>query len=451
MAQPATPEPAPPSPGPSSPPQKTGRFRLPFFRDFALFGPGIVYAVASIGPNDLVSNSAAGATYGYLLLWTLIVAYLAKYVFAEAGARYVIVTGESLLHGYRRCGRWVVLLLGVAIFLRRHINNLYMIALLGIAANMLVPIGTVGEKVWSIFFVGIGFSLMYWGGYKGVENWSRPLLFVLGGSLICITVLARPNVGEISRGLFIPSLPAEQGYYDYFLLLMSLLGSATNALSSLRYPSYLYEAGWHKIDMLRKQHDDLRFSIAAMFSMALVIQISAAAVLQPMGIDFDSPDELALLFQQGLGEAGRILLAIGLLSAVFTSFIGANNGYSLIVTEIFRSLRTPADKPPPPPDVNATRKHPVYRICIIWFVLTPMYVLWTDFQPFFLVIFSSALFVMLLPLTGGLLLVLTNNRKLLGEHVNGWFTNIAISLLVLLSLFLTYQNGVRLVGRIFGS
>ncbi len=74
------------------------------WRSAFAFGPGLVYLVSSIGPTDLITNSAAGANYGYSLIWILLVSSVSLYVVLEATARYVLATGESLLAGYQRVG-----------------------------------------------------------------------------------------------------------------------------------------------------------------------------------------------------------------------------------------------------------------------------------------------------------------------------------------------------------
>ncbi len=61
------------------------------------FGPGLVHLLAAVGPNDLVANSLVAATYGYSLLWALIPAYTMHFFIAEASARYVMTTGESIV------------------------------------------------------------------------------------------------------------------------------------------------------------------------------------------------------------------------------------------------------------------------------------------------------------------------------------------------------------------
>ncbi|MFP4540578.1 MAG: Nramp family divalent metal transporter [Opitutales bacterium] len=68
-------------------------------------GPGILMAGAAIGVSHVVQSTRAGATYGLTLVWLVVAVNVLKYPFFEAGHRYTVATGESLLHGYRRLGK----------------------------------------------------------------------------------------------------------------------------------------------------------------------------------------------------------------------------------------------------------------------------------------------------------------------------------------------------------
>ncbi len=78
------------------------------FRFFALLGPGLLFAGAAVGVSHLVVSTRAGATYGFGLIWLVVLANLMKYPFFEYGPRYAMATGESLLEGYKRMGKWVL-------------------------------------------------------------------------------------------------------------------------------------------------------------------------------------------------------------------------------------------------------------------------------------------------------------------------------------------------------
>ena len=73
-------------------------------------GPGFLYAGAAIGVSHLVQSTKAGAQYGLSLIGIVLLANVLKYPFFEAGPRYAIATGESLIDGYKKIGKWAVVL-----------------------------------------------------------------------------------------------------------------------------------------------------------------------------------------------------------------------------------------------------------------------------------------------------------------------------------------------------
>lgn len=84
------------------------RERLTLPGVLASLGPGLVWAAAAVGVSHLVQSTRAGASYGFALVWVVVLANLLKYPFFEYGPRYAAATGESLVDGYRRQGLWAV-------------------------------------------------------------------------------------------------------------------------------------------------------------------------------------------------------------------------------------------------------------------------------------------------------------------------------------------------------
>lgn len=71
-------------------------------------GPGILFASTAIGVSHLVQSTRAGAGYGFALVGFIIAANLFKYPFFEYGSRYANSTGESIIDGYKRMGKWML-------------------------------------------------------------------------------------------------------------------------------------------------------------------------------------------------------------------------------------------------------------------------------------------------------------------------------------------------------
>ena len=78
-----------------------------------ILGPGLLYAGAAVGVSHLVQSTRAGASYGFDLLWILIIANILKYPFFEFGARYSASTNKSLIEGYNQIGKWAVILFAI--------------------------------------------------------------------------------------------------------------------------------------------------------------------------------------------------------------------------------------------------------------------------------------------------------------------------------------------------
>jgi len=75
-----------------------------------MLGPGLLFAGAAVGVSHLVQSTRAGASYGFELIWVLIIANALKYPFMEFAPRYANSTGNSLIDGYNKIGKWALIL-----------------------------------------------------------------------------------------------------------------------------------------------------------------------------------------------------------------------------------------------------------------------------------------------------------------------------------------------------
>lgn len=404
------------------------------------FGPGLVFALAALGPQDLITNSAAGATYGYALLWSVGLVVLARYILLEATARYVVVTGETLMTGYSRAGRWMPWMLLGAILVRRHLAGLAHLLLLAGSLGLLFP----GMPPWlrlagALASWALGFALMYWGRYKWVERASKPLLVVLGGSLVLAAALSRPDLAQAARGAFIPSAPPGESGYTLVFLLLALVGSGTGALSNLKYAAFVHEKGWRDPSFLRTQRIDLVLSGTGLFSMLALVQIAAAANLYPSTQPLRDVEDLLPMFARVLGDSGRIVLGLGLWAAVFTTYTGATTGYSLLGADIWHNvLRSGRGMAPASPGAS-----PAYRGFLIWFCFSPLYGLLTEWKPVWILLLEAVLLAVLLPVMVGVLMWLTNRRDLMGPYKSSLAGNAAMVAIMAATGYLVYRNLVE--------
>ena len=140
-------------------------------------GPGTVYVLSILGTGDMVSNMTAGASYGYQLIWVLGMTLVFRFVWVNTSAKYVLVTGESLLQGYWKVAKWIPWLVLVASFPIQYFTNQFLILMMGSSAHLLFPLPIQwSSALWSILFTLVGFSMMFWGGYLVIESFCKILI-----------------------------------------------------------------------------------------------------------------------------------------------------------------------------------------------------------------------------------------------------------------------------------
>jgi Mn2+/Fe2+ NRAMP family transporter len=408
-------------------------------------GPGFVFVLTVLGTGDIVANTTAGAGYGYSLIWVLGITLVCRFVWVNTSAKYVLVTGESLLTGYGRLGRWVVWVVLATVILIRHLNNLIVIVMIGSSSDLLLSLPTAwSAEIWALVFTLIGFAMMFWGGYPVIESFCKVLIGVMGGSLILAALLSKPDPVAIVGGALVPSLPQAQGLYSAILLVMALIGTEAGSMENLTYPYFIQEKRWKDVSFLKRQRSDLALGVLCMFIMGALLQISAAATLHPEGIDVEDADDLVRVFSDTQGVVGWIVFGLGLWGASFSSLIGGTTGCALIVTDICRTFVPRLEKKNTRDGNYRVKNDPLYRWAIVFWCVSPLYILFTGVQPVWLVITVSSLVVLAIPLLAIALMKITNDRQLMGAYRNGWLTNSIMGVLVFLAVFFTLRNAIDL-------
>ena len=227
---------------------------------------------------------------------------------------------------------------------------------------------------------------------------------------------------------------------------MALAASTVGSINHLKYPAFVFEKGWRDQSVRRKQRVDLALSCVGQLTIAALIQIAVAATLNGVGAEIRTLQDLSGVFSTYLGESGRVVFGIGMWATVSSSYIGSNTGYSLIVADVYeRFLRRSRVEGSESRDAVRRR---AYVFFLTLFCVSPLYVLFTSWEPFWIGIVASAIFFGLAPLMMMGLLALTNNRVLMREHVSGWTSKVMIGLAIGLSLALTYRSLSDLAARL---
>ena len=404
-------------------------------------GPGLAYVACCLGAGDLVSNAAAGASYEYHLIWALAMTLAFRFVWVNTSAKYVLVTGESLITGYGRAGRWVPWLFLISVIMARCLYMSYSMLLMGDTADLLFPLPfSRSAQIWTCLFTAVGFTMTFWGGYLVVESLCKLLVGLMGGSLIVAALISKPDPIAILQGTFAPNFPEAQGLYSAVLIVLALIGIEVGSTANLNYAYFIHEKGWRTTAYLKRQRFDLAVSMIVMFLMGALMQIAAAATIHPLGIEPKDANDLARIFSETLGRVGLVVFALGLWGASFSTFVAGNTGGALIVRDICRNFipglkRSMAGEVP--------NRDPVYRVMTVFWSFAPLYVVFTGVQPVWFVLMASPFLVLVIPLLVLALLKITNDPILMGQYRNGWFTNTVMVVLVVVTIYLSYLNGLQ--------
>lgn len=422
----------------------TLKLATPLWKKLSVAGPGLIFVLSIVGPRDLVANSVAGSEYGYALIWLLAVAILTRIAILESSARYVIVTGESLVAGCAKAGRWLVWMMFWIPFTKRFVTGMVQLSLLGAAGHLLIPLNTpYSIQIWAVGSWALAFTIIYVGRYELVEKISQPIAFLLVGSLTAAAFLSKPDWGAAFQGAVIPSVPDEPGLYGSALVILGVAVGAIGSIGNIKYAALVHEKGWRDISHLKAQRRDMVLSAIGMFVMLALVQIAAAAALHPLGIQVTEVEDLVPVFSQVLGDLGRVMLAVSVWFVVFTSVTGSATAYALMLSDIYHRFLRPSDVIKEQDEGRGAAYLPAFRPMLIIFATLPLMVLFTDWQPVPLLMTTAIVAAIMLPATILVLLRLTTDRRFMGEHTNGWLVNGTLLFAAVTSLYLGYQSIVE--------
>ncbi len=385
-----------------------------------------VIAAAFIGPGTVTTAASAGAGFGYALLWALLFSTLATLVLQEATARVTVVSGRNLGEAIREqfsggtSGILVLLLVLGAVVLG---NAAYEAGnILGAVAG--ARLGTDLSPQVLTLAIGAGAAAVLWmGSMRLVAPLLSVTVAVMGVAIVTAAIQLRPPLGAILHGSLVPSLPSGAG-----LLVLGLIGTTV-----VPYNLFL-GSGIAAGQELR----DLRFGLTVavllggFISMAMLV-VGAALIGE---FTFES---LAAALEQRIGVGGGWLLAWGLFAAGLSSAITAPLAAAVTARSLFGSET--ADWSP-----RSWR----YRSVWIGVLLVGVGFGLSGTRPVPVIILAQALNGILLPFAAIFLLLVVNDRALMGERVNGLLSNLAMTIVVTVTLVLGTSNVLRALSAAAG-
>jgi Mn2+/Fe2+ NRAMP family transporter len=157
-------------------------------------GPGLLYAGAAVGVSHLVQSTRAGAEFGFALIAWVVLANLVKFPFFEFGPRYTLATGKSILEGYHRLGKWVLVLFVVMTILTMFAIQAAVTVVTAGLADYLTGWGA-PVWLWSAVLLVVCGTILWWGRFSTLTTVMKVVIVVLSASSALALAVAIGNKG----------------------------------------------------------------------------------------------------------------------------------------------------------------------------------------------------------------------------------------------------------------
>lgn len=286
-------------------------------------GPGLLFAGAAIGVSHLVQSTKAGAEFGFGLLWALLLVHLFKYPFFQFGPRYAAATGETLLDGYKKLGKPVLVAYYIINFATMFtIQAAVTIVTAGLASQLF---GFTNDLVlWSIIIIIISVLILIIGKYKLLDKLMKYIIILLTlSTLTAVLIALYSNKETFDFTQIIPNGTIEITFLIAFLGWM---------------PAPLDISVWHSIWTLEKDKTtntktkptqaifDFNVGYLGTLFLGVCFVILGALVMFNSGETFSNSggvfaSQLIHLYTENLGEYSYILIAAAAFTTMFSTTI----------------------------------------------------------------------------------------------------------------------------------
>ena len=396
---------------------------MKWFRDI---GPGVLIAAAFIGPGTVTLCTIAGASFGYSLIWAIILSTFSTIVLQEMSLRIGLVTRMNLAEVIRTSiksvllNRFIILLIissilvGNAAYEAGNITG----ASLGISAIF-------NNQSFNYFPVLIGiiaFIILYQGDYKIIEGSLIFLVIVMSLSFFITAIITKPDITNLLNGMFKPKINS-----DNLIIILGLIGTTVVPYNIFLHSSLVSEK-WNSINKLKVARLESFISILLGGIVSLSIIITAASVPNQNVTDVM---DLAKGLEPLYGKFAIYFLGLGLFASGITSSITAPLAAAYVAKSCF--------------GWNDSLKSRRFRLVWFFILLTGVFISMININPIEIIKFAQFSNSLLLPIIAIILLWLINNKNIISSEYNYSYQNVLGVFIVIISIILGSKGLISLL------
>ena len=399
--------------------------RSVFWRNLFIFlsvmGPGLITANVDNDAGGITTYSVAGAHFGYSLLWIFIPLAIVLVIIQEMCSRMGVVTGKGLADLIRERFGVRITFYAMIIFIFSNLTNTIAefsgiaasCEIFGISRYVSLPISAV--LVWWVVVKGT---------YKSVEKvfLAACLLYL---AYVATGFLVKPQWTDVGLAMIKPQFSFEPAY---LLIMMGLIGTTIAPWMQFYQQSSVVEKGI-KLKNYKFARLDVIIGGIIVNIIAIFIIISCAATLFKSGIRIETAKDAALALKPLAGRYCSALFAFGLLNAsLFAAMIlPLATAYS-----VCEGLGWEAGV-----DKRMKEAPQFYFLFTALIVVGAGVIMFPNLNLIMVMLLSQAANAIFLPFVLVFMLILINDKRLMGDYCNSRFYNIVVWATVVLLIALT--------------
>lgn len=387
---------------------------------FKYIGPGLLVTVGFIDPGNWASNFAAGADFGYSLLWVITLSTIMLIVLQHNVAHLGIVTGLCLSEAATKyTPKWVSRpILGTAV-LASISTSLAEILGGAIALEMLFDIPIIWGSLLTAFFVTI---MLFTNSYKRIERSIIAFVSVIGLSFLYELFLVDIDWPLAARSWVTPSIPEGS-----LLVIMSVLGAVVMPHNLFLHSEVVQSREYNKKDdasirkLLKYEFYDTLFSMGVGWTINSAMILLAAATFFANHIGVEELQQAKSLLEPLLGNQAATIFALALLMAGISSTVTSGMAAGSIFAGMFGESYHVKD-------VHS-------RVGILLSLGIALVVILFIENPFQGLIISQMILSIQLPFTIFLQVGLTSSKRVMGQYANSrWSSFVLYTMAVIVSV-----------------
>ena len=366
-------------------------------------GPGLLVTVGFIDPGNWASNLAAGADYGYTLLWMVSLSTVMLIILQHNVAHLGIATGLCLSEAtmtyirpkYAKMILWTAMGASVSTSLAEILGG-------AIALEMLFGIPVRIGAILTTVFVCI---MLFTNSYRVIERWIIAFVSIIGLSFIYELSLVHIDWGEAVLAWVTPSFPKGS-----IVVIMSVLGAVVMPHNLFLHSEVIQSRQWNLEDdkvirrQLRYEFWDTFLSMMIGWAINSAMILLAAATFFKSGSTVNELQDASALLQPLLGNNAAVIFAVALLFAGIASTITSGMAAGSIFAGIYRE----------PYDIKDSHS----RWGVLLSLVMALIIIMLVSNPFMGLIYSQMILSIQLPVTIFLQVYLTSSGKVMGKYKN---------------------------------